>query len=112
MKFSFWAFAALVAAIKFGTVQALNITNSISPADAISLTQNTLATLGLRGSATIQAQTQAQRENALFPVLNAPSSFFPVLTSSNTPQFASGLNSVNANFASVFANFNWGGFGN
>jgi hypothetical protein len=108
MKLSFWAFAALVTAIEFGPVQTLNITGSISPADAISLTQNTLSTLGLRGSATNQAQFQ----NALSPVLNAPTSFFPVFTASNTPQFASGLNSVNANFASVFANFNWGGFGN
>mgnify|MGYP000453143709 FL=1 len=106
MNFSFWAFAALVTAIKFGVVQALNITNAISQEDAIFLTQNTLTTFGLRGSATNQAQFQ----NALFPVLNAPTAFFPVFTASNTPQFASGLNSVNANFATVFANFP--GFGN
>jgi hypothetical protein len=82
------------------TVTVVNVPG-FSPANAVFLTQNTLTTFGLRGSATNQAQFQ----NAISPVLNAPTSFFPVFDTTNTPQFASGLNSVNANFAAVFANF-------
>jgi hypothetical protein len=83
--------------------------NAVSTANAIFLTQNTLETLALRGGAT----SQAQFDNAVFPVLNAPTSFFPVFNASNTPLFASGFNSVSANFASVFANFpKIPGFGN
>jgi hypothetical protein len=79
--------------------------NAYDTADALALTQNTLLNFGLRGSAT----SQAQFENAFFPVLDAPNSFFPVFNNDPIPQFTSPWNSVNANFAAVFANF--GGLG-
>lgn len=84
------------------TVGPVPLFGALSSASAVALTQNTLLNFGTRG-----ATSQAQFQNALFPVLNAPVSFFPVFNATNTPAFASGLNSVNANFAFVFANFNF-----
>jgi hypothetical protein len=108
MRFSSMAVAVLVAFNQFSSTFAAfnsetNIT-SYDSADAIALTQNTL--LNLRGAATSQAQV----ENALFPVLNAPTSFFPVANNNPTPQYTYPYNPVNSNFAAIFANFN-GGFG-
>jgi hypothetical protein len=85
-----------------GVVQPSVNVNAISPANALFLTQNALA--GLLGGAT----TEAQFQNAVSPVLNIPTSFFPVFTPADTSEFASGFNSMNANFAAMFAFF----FGN
>ena len=77
------------------------INRSVSNADAIFLTQNTLQTLGLRGG----ALSQAQFDNAFTPVTNGATSLFPVFAPESIPKFANGFNSVTLNFASVFANF-------